>query len=126
MRNAMVMPTVLIITLLISILIGTYMMNTSVNISREFQKDLAEVRGYWGAYGAKELKATTDSYTYKNISGNQNIYTIEITGSGNQYSWELITLNNSGIKESDLYLRTLEVEDITDAIKINQTKSYAK
>ena len=117
MKNAMVMPTVLMVTLFISILIGTYMMNTSVNISREYHRDLAEVRGYWGAYGAKELNVSDIRYEYEN-------YNIDVNQSGDDYVWEwnLTTpvSKSSGIKNKDLYIRKITLEN-NDSNKI---KSY--
>lgn len=114
MRNAIIMPIVLVVTLLISLLIGTYISINSVNISQEYYRDLAEVRGYWGAYGAKESNNTNYTYTY-------NIYKIEISRNGNKYEWNL-TNPNSGITNDDLFHRKLEV-DIND---YNQTISYKK
>ena len=116
MKNAMVIPVVLVITLLISMLIGTYMMSSSVHISKEFHRDLAEVRGYWGAYGAKELNRDITTYTYTN-------YNINISKNSNAYEWNLTIPNGktSGIANNDLYVRIITVvnadENDTNIIK---------
>ena len=118
MRNAMVMPIVLVVTLLISLLIGTYLTSSSTRLSKEYYRDLAEVRGYWGAYGAKELNVTNISYTYQN-------YNIDVNRTG-AYTWEWnLTIpsgKNSGIKNSDLYIRNITLDN-NDSNKI---KSYSK
>jgi len=106
MRNAIVMPSVLVITLLISMLIGTYVMNTSVHISQEYHRDLAEIRGYWGAYGAKELNVSSIQYRYNN-------YNIDVNRTGTTYEWEwnLTIPSSSGISNSDLYRRKIITEN---------------
>jgi hypothetical protein len=112
MKNAMVMPTVLMVTLFISILIGTYMMSTSVNISRAYHRDLAEVRGYWGAYGAKELNATNVlSYRYGN-------YNIDVNHTNtNTWEWNLTITGGSGVTNNDIYTRVLTTTDDTGSIE---------
>jgi hypothetical protein len=117
MRNAMVMPIVLVVTLLISMLIGTYIMRTSIHISKEYNRDLAEVRGYWGAYGAKELNVsvgTITPYTYKN-------YKIDVNKtSDSTWEWNLTipSSSSSGITNKDIYRRKLTIIDS------NKTESY--
>ena len=118
MRNAMVIPVVLVVTLLISLLIGTYLTSSSTRLSKEYYRDLAEVRGYWGAYGAKELNATSIiSYTYQH-------YSIDVNRIGTSYIWEwnLTIGTGSGIKNRDLYIRKITLDN-NDS---NKTKSYSK
>jgi hypothetical protein len=116
MRSAVVIPTVLVMTLLISILIGLFLSNSSMFLSNEFYKDLAEVRGYWGAYGAKELNLSNLSYSYQN-------YNIDINRiGGNEWEWHLKIPSGkgSGIQDSDLYIKSIVVESDSS----NRTKSY--
>jgi len=106
MKKAMVMPIILVITLLISILIATYLGGSSVFVSKQYHRDLAEVRGYWGAYGAKELNQTV-SYVYNNyeINVEQNIST-------KNWEWNLtIPIGvSSGINNNDIYTRVMKVD----------------
>jgi hypothetical protein len=121
MRNAVVMPMVLIVTLLVSILIGTYLTSTSTHISKEFYRDLAEVRGYWGAYGAKELNSSV-TYKYRDMLNSQDIYNIKVTKNSNVYSWVLAPINNSGIDNDDIYTREIEINSISE---YNKTMLYS-
>lgn len=102
MKNAIVMPLVLIVTVLISILIATYITMSSTHISKEYYRDLAEVRGYWGAYGAKELNNSMN-YHYAN-------YDINVTKNVNNYKWSLSPIS-SGITNDDLYNRVITVKN---------------
>lgn len=104
MRKAMAMPIVLVVSLMIMILVGTYISATSTHTSKEYYRDLAEVRGYWGAYGAKELNATSKSYDY----GNYNI-DVNRTGSA-EWKWELRVIS-SGITNDDVYNKKLVLAD---------------
>jgi len=114
----MVIPVVLVVTLLISLLIGTYLTSSSTRLSKEYYRDLAEVRGYWGAYGAKELNVTTISYEYKNY----NIDVNRTSTTSYIWEWNLTIGTGSGIKNSDLYIRKITLDN-NDS---NQTKSYSK
>lgn len=119
MKNAMVIPVVLVITLLISMLIGTYMMSSSVHISQAFNRDLAEVRGYWGAYGAKELNISNIAYNYNNY----NIDVHRKTDSTDTWEWNLTISSGSGIDDNDLYHRKIIVVDENNP---NEIESYER
>ncbi len=60
--------------------IGSFMVNSSTSLSHQFYRDLAEIRGYWASYGAKELNISSISYSY-------NHYSIDVERIDN-YSWE--------------------------------------
>jgi hypothetical protein len=109
MRNAMVMPMVFVITILISMLIASYMRMTSVHLSKEYYKNLAEVRGYWGAYGAKELDISKN-YRYTQ-------YDINISKNADEYNWTLTIPSgkDSGITNDNLYNRKIKVLGGSDA-----------
>ncbi len=44
------------------------MVNSSTSLSHQFYRDLAEIRGYWASYGAKELNISSISYSYNHYS----------------------------------------------------------
>ena len=118
MKKAVVMPMVLIITLLMSLLIGAYLKYSSTRISDEYYKNLAEIRGYWGVYGAKELNITSGQYQY-------NHYNIEVKKVTGTTSWEWnLTIpsgKNSGINNSDLYTKKI----VVDSNDLNKTRLYS-
>jgi len=117
MRRAFVMPMVLVITLLISALIGSFMVNSSTSLSHQFYRDLAEIRGYWASYGAKELNISSISYSY-------NHYSIDVERIDN-YSWEwnlsIPAGESSGIDSGDIYTRKIELNSSDP----NRVKSYS-
>jgi hypothetical protein len=115
MRKAMAIPIVLIIMFMIMVLIGTYMSATSTYISKEYYRDLAEVRGYWGAYGGKELNISNKSYNY----GNYSIDVNRTSPTSYTWRWELKAIN-SGVTNSDVYCRDLNLTD--DNISIESYK----
>ena len=101
MKNAMVIPIVLVVTLMIMILVGTYISATSTYISKEYYRDLAEVRGYWGAYGAKEMNVSLASYDYGR-------YKIDVNRTGDKYKWNwALQPVHSGLSSNDVYTREL-------------------
>jgi len=118
MKKAMVMPIVFVVILLISLLIGTYMQVNAVNMSKEFNKDLAEVRGYWGAYGAKELNVSGVVLSYK-----YQYYDINASLNSNICDWNLSIPSgkNSGVHNKDIYTRKLMVDN-----NISKIISYRK
>ena len=99
----MIMPIILVITLLISILIATYLGGSSVFVSKQYHRDLAEVRGYWGAYGAKELNSS--------VVYNYEYYDINVSKlSDVTWEWNLTIPISSGIKNKDIYTRVMKID----------------
>ena len=119
----MAIPIVLIVMFMIMVLVGTYISTTSTYISKEYYRDLAEVRGYWGAYGGKELNITVNgkSYNYYNKDGILN-YKIDVnrtSPTSYTWKWELKAIN-SGITNDDVYNRELILAD--DNVSIESYK----
>jgi hypothetical protein len=87
-----------------------YIKYTTTVTTKEFHKDLAKIRGYWAVYGAKELDTNT-SYPYYRLQSSDNLYDITVAKSGTKYSWSIINDSSSGIKDDDIFKRTLTSSD---------------
>lgn len=102
----MVIPMVLLITLMMMVLIGVYISMTSTYVSKEYHRDLAEIRGYWAVYGAKELNLSNISYDY------DGKYSIDVNRTASLYKWHWkLKPNSSGITNEDVYPRELGLAD---------------
>lgn len=108
MKKGAVIPITLTVVFLISMLVGSFMLYYAKITSREFHIDLAELRGYWAVYGAKELNVTNVNYNYSTLFSDNQLYRINITKNANSYNWNIINLG-SGIKDTDLFKRELNV-----------------
>jgi len=136
-KKGFVLLTTSLVAIFIVMSIATYYRFSSDIISLEFHKDLAKIRGYWAAYGAKELE---DEPSYKYYKLRNDIFLYEIATAKDitrvpflgyvtnaKYDWNIINTSNSGIKDDMVYHRTLKpFINLALEIDTNKTKSYLK
>ena len=115
MRKGAVIPITLTVVFLVSMLVGSFMLYYAKIASKEFHRDLAEIRGYWAVYGAKELNITDVNYTYNTLFSSNQLYKINTKKNGNIFAWNVINLA-SGIRDDDLFKRELNVTNNGDII----------
>lgn len=111
-KKAFAIPLIFIVIFLVSLAIGGFIYHYSSTISKEFFKDLAMSRGYWATFGAKEINQDM-TYYYRSLDLSQETYNIKVTKNSLKYNWELIEIN-SGIKNSELWRRTLNIDNEID------------
>lgn len=112
MTKGYVLLSVMMVSILISLSIAGFMKYSAQITVKEFHKDLAKLRGYWGAYGAKELGSNHD-YKYYRLSSPTFLYSIRGKSypADGKYKWKIIDDENSGIKNNDIFRRTLYSSD---------------
>jgi hypothetical protein len=125
MKKAVTLIITLFTVLFVSFAIISFMYYSSSNQTNQYQKDLAELRGYWAAYGAKERdNGVADGndilYYYHflnsvNERGNDTNFLYIVRGvqlNDTQSTFEIRESernNINTIRNNDIYIRTLEI-----------------
>jgi hypothetical protein len=138
LKKSFVLLNTSLVIIFILLLVATYTRYTTMVTSMEFHKDLAKIRGYWGAYGAKELENNI-IYIYYDSNLKNKIYEINATyyfestgfpfyGKKNIKSyWNIIDTPNTIIKDNLINKRELRIDnDIVGRYDVNKTMSYIK
>lgn len=120
MKKAITLIITLFTVLFVSFAIISFMYYSSINQTSQYHKDLAELRGYWAAYGAKEKNSSTDILYYyhdlsvENENGNGSKFVYIIRGkktNNNNFTFEIVSSESVKINKqnSDIYTRTLKI-----------------
>ena len=124
MKKSYTLLITLITILFVSFAIISFMNYFSLNKNSQYTKDLAELRGYWAAYGARKFNADM-TYFYQDSTVNSNLYNLNGIKDGSDYTFT-ITDNVTGadvIRQEDIHIRVLKTDN---ASKDNIILSYTR
>ena len=115
-KKAYILMTTLFTIFFVIMAMGTFVKYTTTITLQEFHKDLAKIRGYWAAYGFKEYydSSWTGSiprkYKYYRMTSDDVLYDIKADEQSGKYTWEIINSSSSGIKDADIFKRTITID----------------
>ena len=113
MKKSFTLLITLFTIVFVSFAIISFMNYFSLNKNTQYTKDLAELRGYWGAYGARKEYQTV-TYFYKDSTVSNSLYNINSFNNGKifspGYSYSITSTTN--LENKDINIRTIFVDSL--------------